>query len=205
MNFTTSQEYFWAGEFGDEYQHRNVGEEIVSSNLRLFAEVLDKMPSDPQSVFEIGANIGLNLDALRMLLPHASLEALEINERAHNVLEEKGFVAKRGSILDFEMDQTYDLVLIKGVLIHINPEKLPDVYGKMACLAAEWLLFAEYYNPDPIELDYRGHEGRLFKRDFAGEFLDQNKDFELSAHGFRYRRSSLDRDDTNWFLMRKKV
>ncbi len=204
MNFSTAQEEFWAGEFGDDYQERNVGQGLISSNLRLFAEVLDRMGTDPRSIFEIGANIGMNLEALRMLLPEASIQALEINEKAHHALERKGFAAERGSILDFDGNQTYDFVFTKGVLIHIEPGKLQTVYRKIASLAAEWLLIAEYYDPNPVALDYRGHKHRLFKRDFAGEFLDENKDFELWAHGFRYRRVSLDRDDTHWFLIRRK-
>ena len=39
-SFTTEQEAFWAGEFGDDYTQRNVGAQWVASNLALFTKVL---------------------------------------------------------------------------------------------------------------------------------------------------------------------
>ena len=38
---------------------------------------------------------------------------------------------------------------------------------------------AEYYNPTPVSVLYRGHKGKLFKRDFAGEMLDKYNDLNI--------------------------
>lgn len=63
---------------------------------------------------------------------------------------------------------------------------------------------SEYYNPSPVEIRYRNHEGKLFKRDFAGEMLDRHPDLRLVDYGFIYHRDSFPIDDTTWFLMEKR-
>ena len=40
MNFTTDQEEFWAGVFGDEYIERNKGGTLLASNLNFFSKIL---------------------------------------------------------------------------------------------------------------------------------------------------------------------
>ncbi len=62
----------------------------------------------------------------------------------------------------------------------------------------------EYYNPSPVAITYRGHDDRLFKRDFCGDLLDKYKDLYLVDYGFCYRRDPVfQQDDMTWFLMRK--
>ena len=43
----------------------------------------------------------------------------------------------------------------------------------------KFILIAEYYNPTPVEVSYRGHNGKLFKRDFAGEMMKKYSDLKL--------------------------
>lgn len=85
--YQTQQEAFWAGEFGSEYISRNQGEASVASNLALFSRALQRT-SGIKSYCEFGANIGLNLRALRQLLPQAALSAIEINADAVTVLRD---------------------------------------------------------------------------------------------------------------------
>jgi spore coat polysaccharide biosynthesis protein SpsF len=80
MNYRTPQEAFWASDFGNEYIGRN-GEESIPQRTRMLARMLDRT-SDVRSVIEYGANIGLNLRALRQLVPDAEFWAVEINELA---------------------------------------------------------------------------------------------------------------------------
>ncbi len=62
----------------------------------------------------------------------------------------------------------------------------------------------EYYNPTPVEIPYRGHGARLYKRDFCGEILDRFGDLQLLDYGFAYRRDErFAQDDLTWFLMEK--
>ena len=65
-------------------------------------------------------------------------------------------------------------------------------------------MVAEYYNRSPVAIPYRGHEDRLFKRDFAGEMLDRFSDLTLIDYGFAYHRDpAFPQDDISWFLMEK--
>ena len=91
-----------------------------------------------------------------------------------------------------------------GVLIHLEPSKLPSVYEKIYKLSSRYILVAEYFSPQPDEVLYRGHSGKLFRRDFAGEILDTYTDLTLVDYGFVYRRDrKFNHDDMNWFLMEK--
>ena len=202
----TPQEAFWAGEFGTEYSARSTGDGLVASNLHFFSRALRGVGT-LSSCLELGANVGMNLKALRLLHPGLATSAVEINQDAARMLGEligAGNVTL-GSILDYEPHDQFDLVLVKGVLIHINPEKLPLVYDTMYRAARRFILLAEYYNPTPVAVPYRGHADRLFKRDFAGELLDRYSDLALRDYGFAYRRDpACPQDDLTWFLLEKK-
>jgi pseudaminic acid biosynthesis-associated methylase len=96
------------------------------------------------------------------------------------------------------------MVFTKGVLIHLSPEVLPAVYEKMYESSARYICVAEYYNPTPVEINYRGHGERLFKRDFAGELLDKYPNLRLVDYGFSYHRDpQFPQDDITWFLLEK--
>ena len=202
--YRTKQEDFWANEFGDEYSDRNAGELWIASNTALFAKILSRTRS-VHSLIEFGANTGLNLIAIRRLLPDVELSAIEINEKAVAQLKQIDKInVYPMSVLDFEPETTRDLVLTKGVLIHIDPEMLPKVYEKLYSASNRYICIAEYYNPAPIEVNYRGHKGFLFKRDFAGEMLDRYDDIKLVDYGFAYHRDyNFQQDDLTWFLLEK--
>lgn len=204
MNYQTEQEGFWSGDFGDSYTERNQGAVHEAALLHFFSEILSHT-GRLESAIEFGANRGLNLGALQRLVPGIDLSAVEINESAVAHLNTLPGVNVHGqSILDFTPTKTFDLSLIRGVLIHINPDKLAEVYRKLYESSHRYILIAEYYNPSPVALPYRGHEERLFKRDFAGEMLDAYPDLTLRAYGFRYRRDPLfPQDDISWFLLQK--
>ena len=204
-NFKTEQESFWAGAFGDEYATRTSGDQWVANNTALFSRILARTGSIA-SVIEFGANIGLNLKAIHHLLPSAELAAIEINQSAADQLEEWGGATRiyRQSVLDFKATQKWDLVLIKGVLIHINPDELNTVYDVLHKSSRRYICVAEYYNPSPVEVTYRGHAEKLFKRDFAGELLNRFPDLQLVDYGFVYRRDpNFPQDDCTWFLLKK--
>lgn len=206
MTFKTEQEAFWAGEFGNAYIERNQGDALLASNLDFFSKAL-RATRGIQSCIEFGANIGMNLKAIRLLHPNIHASAIEINPTAAQQLSQ--VIAPENvhntSILDFETNQTYDLALIKGVLIHINPNELPRVYDKLVACCQRYLLVAEYYNPSPVTIPYRGHSDRLFKRDFAGEIMDRHPQLRLLDYGFAYRRDpNFPQDDITWFLMEKQ-
>lgn len=205
MHYKTEQEYFWAGAFGDDYVERNKSKELLASNLAFWSRVLAS--SGPvKSVLELGANIGMNLVALDLLFPGIQMEAIEINDAAAEQLASWGRVKVfKGSILDYKVDRRFDLVLTKGVLIHLSPDCLPEVYDLIENASSRLVCVAEYYNPSPMEVLYRGHEGKLFKRDFAGELMDRHSSLSLIDYGFVYKRDlSFPQDDITWFLLGKE-
>lgn len=204
--FKTEQEAFWAGDFGTQYIARNQGDALLASNLDFFSKAL-RSARDIKNCIEFGANVGMNLKALKLLHPGLDVHAIEINAEAAKQLGEVIPPPQiyNTSILTFTPLQTWNLVLIKGVLIHINPAELPRVYDKLEAACGRYLMVAEYYNPAPVAIPYRGHTDRLFKRDFAGEIMERHPQFKLVDYGFVYRRDpNFPQDDVTWFLMEKR-
>jgi len=203
--FRTEQEAFWAGEFGADYIGRNEGDRLRAANIVFLAKAL-RAAVGVTSCIEFGANIGMNLKALKLIYPGIDASGIEINATAAKQLAEVISPEKvfNTSILDFTPTRTWDLTLIKGVLIHLNPEVLPEVYDRLVEACGRYLLVAEYYNPSPVAIPYRGHADRLFKRDFAGEIMDRHPSMTLLDYGFAYHRDpNFPQDDITWFLMQK--
>lgn len=204
--FQTEQEEFWASpEWGSDYIKRN-GPDIIKNNVSFFCKIFDRCSNKIESIIEFGANIGMNLHAVVKLFNEIDISAIEINEEAVTELQKLHFINHiyHESILKFNADRKRDFVFIKGVLIHINPEFLDDVYENLYNCANKYILIAEYYNPTPVAISYRGHKNKLFKRDFAGEMLDKYPDLKLIDYGFSYHRdNNFPQDDLTWFLLEK--
>ena len=197
------QELFWKNSFGDDYTDRN-DEKLIINNINLFSNILKNISI--KSVFEIGCNRGLNLFAINKINKNISLNGLEINKKAYNILNEINICNKlyNKSIYDFETNEKFDIVFTKGVLIHINPDKLDIVYEKMYNLSNKYILIAEYYSRDVREINYRGNNNKLFKRDFCGEIMNKYTDLKLIDYGFvYYRDNNYPLDDISWFLLEK--
>ncbi|MBF0186066.1 MAG: pseudaminic acid biosynthesis-associated methylase [Magnetococcales bacterium] len=207
VDYKTEQEHFWAGHFGDEYTERNHPQEgqLLTSKTAVFTRIARAAGCRWSTILELGANRGLNLHALRRILPEAQLSAVEINPTAVSYLREVTQDVHIGSILEFVPQKQYELVFTMGVLIHIHPQSLPQVYEKLAHSSANFVCVCEYYNPSPVEVTYRGHSGKLFKRDFAGEFMAQFPEFHLVDYGFVYHKDPVfPLDDFTWFLMQRQ-
>jgi pseudaminic acid biosynthesis-associated methylase len=203
MTYKTEQENFWAGDFGLNYIDRNKSEPLLYSKVAMWAKMLSAA-NNVKSIRELGCNIGLNLVALKRLNPSMILSGYEINEvAAKQASEFKVAKITQGSILDRIEDEVVDLTFTAGVLIHINPDHLRNVYENLVNGSNRYVLVAEYYNPTPTKITYRGHEDRLFKRDFAGDLID-NYGLKLVDYGFVYKRDNwAPQDDVTWFLLEK--
>jgi pseudaminic acid biosynthesis-associated methylase len=196
-------ERFWAGDFGDSYTKRQVTPEILAANMNLFCRALSTAP-DIASILEFGANAGQNLWGLKRLFPQAHITGVEINRTAWEQLRKiDGIEAVNESILDFKPTQQYDLVFTKTVLIHIPPSQLEHVYELMFQATKRFLMVAEYFNPRPETIEYRGHSEKLFRRDFAGDLLDRYSSLSLRDYGFAYKRDKHSQDNVTWFLLEK--
>jgi len=198
-------EVFWKEEFGDDYHQRQKETEVgsVISNIFFFSKILSKTQG-VKRIIELGAGTGQNLDAINKLGHDLALIGVEINEQA--ALEIPcGFVFRQ-SIFDFEPPnyEHADLAFTKGLLIHILPDDLPEAYGVLYRSSGRYVLICEYYNPTPVEVEYRGHSGKLWKRDFAGEMMEKYPDLQLVDYGFTYHKDQSPQDDLTWFLMEKR-
>ena len=202
--FNNEQENLWLGKFGDDYINRNQSAKLYSSNLHFFSKILNLI-QNVNSITEFGCNIGINLKALKNLSPKVILNGIEINAKAVEILKMNlpDIDVEVASIIK-PIKKTADLIFTKGVLIHIHPSDLDNVYHNLYTNSRKYILIAEYYNPLPIEINYRGNKNKLFKRDFAGDLLDRFGDLQLVEYGFLYHRDpKFPFDDLSWFLLKK--
>jgi spore coat polysaccharide biosynthesis protein SpsF len=200
----SDQAEFWAGEFGKDYISRNVSKHLHAANLSFFSKVISQMDREPDSILELGANVGMNFDALSLLVPEHSFTGVEINQTAFSFLKKKPCDAVLSSIEDFSTDDKFYLTLTKGVLIHLSPDSLRVAYEKLYTYSRKYILIAEYYSRNPEMVEYRGRKDVLFKRDFAGELLSLYSNLRLVTYGFEYHRGLFPQDDITWFLLRKE-
>jgi spore coat polysaccharide biosynthesis protein SpsF len=200
-------EAFWRGEDGDAWQERcRLDDKTLASRIAMYTSVLRKTRGI-SSVFEFGPAAGHSLLAVKTLLPHVSCAAMEINEMAAKLLKENmpSCDVILGSIIQDTPPGTYDLVYTSGLLVCISEEYLPFVYENIYSSSNRFIALMEYYNPTPVQINYRGRTDITSKRDFAGEMLDKYPDLSLADYGFVYHRdSNFPADDINWFLLEKK-
>lgn len=198
----TAQTGFWEGSFGDSYVERN--DVSITNRTPFFSKLLQKT-FGVSSICELGANKGHNLQVLASLSPNFELTGVEVNRRAFDIMKKDPRIeACHTPIQDFTTDRRFDLVFLCGVLIHVAPADLPLIYRKMFDLSKRYVMMTEYFNPSPVELEYRGHQGKLFKRDFGGEFLDACAGkVRLVDYGFLWKRCEPAWDNMTWWLFEK--
>jgi pseudaminic acid biosynthesis-associated methylase len=199
---------FWRGEFGDAYIERNAAtsERIVQRTL-CFGEILRHLNGERlRSIVEVGANVGLNLRALRSLTD-AELWAVEPNGRARNALVADGVVPRErvadaaAGDLPFQ-DGAFDLAFTSTVLIHVAEDAIARAIDELYRVSRRYILCIEYFAPVTTEIRYRGHDDLLWKRDYGGLLWDAHADLELVADGFFWKRTT-GLDNVNWWLFRK--
>ena len=179
----------WRGQFGDEYTARNqIDPERLRRRMRFWAGILERLGgAPPQSILEVGANIGGNL-ARTQLVANGIVPA----DRALSA-EAKAIPLPSGRV---------DLAFTVGVLIHIAPEDLLQTCSEIHRCASKYVLCSEYFADQPEEKAYRNHQGLLFKRDFGAFYLDNFSDLELIDCGFSWKRTT-GFDNLTWWLFRK--
>ncbi|WP_130470851.1 pseudaminic acid biosynthesis-associated methylase [Candidatus Magnetaquicoccus inordinatus] len=204
----TSQIEFWRGEFGHHYIGRNdANPTILRSLVALWTRILHSMQgAPPQSILEVGCNIGKNLRALRSVTG-AKLLAVEPNSEARQivlsdrVLEAADLYDATSSALPFA-DGQCDLVFTNTVLIHVHPDNLEQSYREIYRVSGRYIVTIEYFSDKLESINYRGHDNMLFKRDFGGLWLDLYPNLRLLDYGFAWKRLTQ-LDNVTWWAFEK--
>ncbi|MDP2618623.1 MAG: hypothetical protein Q8P46_00360 [Hyphomicrobiales bacterium] len=203
---------WWRSDFGNEYTARNaLTPERVQRQARLWSDILKPVLVEgppgfvhpPQSVMEVGANVGINLAALRSHLIGSRFFAVEPNDLARGTLIDSGIVDELDAYsgLDDAIG-TVDLIFSAGVLIHIPPDELLGFCRRIHDHAGRWIVAIEYFSKEPREVPYRGHAGKLFTRDFGSFYLDNFPDLKPVACGFCWK-ILTGLDDVTWWLFER--
>ena len=109
------------------------------------------------------------------------------------------------SALDFVPDKKYDLVVSRVFLIHIDPKNLEKIYSKIFKTSKKYIYIEEYFNPNPVNINYRNNKNVLFKRDFVKDLKKKYK-LKVLSYGFNWKYDDKKPllDDTTWFLLKKQ-
>jgi pseudaminic acid biosynthesis-associated methylase len=178
----------WKSSFGDDYTHRNNSVDI-GARRKLWELIL---PKGCQSILEVGANVGLNLDALAQITA-AEMYAVEPNDTARDILASKELMPERNILSDAAdkigfPDSITDLVFTSGVLIHIPSEKLEASMREIYRLASKWIICGEYFAPSEEMVPYRGHDGAMWRRDYGSLYLDMFPNLKCKTNLFAWKR-----------------
>jgi spore coat polysaccharide biosynthesis protein SpsF len=198
----TDQEQYW--QHNDAYHQRSPGDE--ESNYHFFRKALAKADLRWNcSILEFGCGTGANLRALKRPFTRPVLTGIEINSEAAKVASQDAtvYVASIFDPLPIELEQSeQDLVITKGLMIHLAPNDLPNAYRALVDTTSRYLLVCEYFSPQPRMIPYRGQDDRLWARDFAGEIIDQHG-LKLVDYGFVSKLDIHPQDDLTWWLLEK--
>ena len=199
----------WTGSFGRAYMARNSDVSVSDLDARAdgLSQVMETCAHRPRSILEVGANIGRNLMALRRLTDatlHAVEPFVEAFERMRELLSDELSSAHNcaGDALPFE-DTSIDFVFTSGVLIHVHPDRLPDVMAEIHRVSRRYVWCNEYFATQPESIGYRGEDGLLFKRDFGRLYQKLFPDLHIVGTGFLWS-AATPFDDTVWWLFEKQ-
>jgi pseudaminic acid biosynthesis-associated methylase len=181
MSIQTEQTKFWESEFGKEYTDRNTFSPEAWNKwyLENFGITKDDLNNKflagiekNARILEVGCNIGQQLIALQRIgftnlygieLQAYAVEKAKENTKNINIIQGSGFD------LPFR-DNYFDLVFTNGVLIHIHPNDLEKIMKEMVRVSRQYIWGFEYYSEQPRQIKYRGHDGYMWKMDYAEKF-----------------------------------
>ena len=216
MNHGTAesqQKERWSGDFGRDYTDRNTlsGSQLDSlyqtnygiTRRQLNETFLRDIPGDAR-ILEVGCNSGNQLLLLQEM-GFTNQSGAEVQSYALELASARvqGAQLSQASALDLPYDDgNFDLVFTSGVLIHISPADLPRALDEIHRCAKTWIWGMEYYAPEVVQVNYRGHDDLLWKMDYVKRYLDRFGDLELvREQRLPYVNSS--NVDTMYLLKRK--
>lgn len=178
----------WRGNFGNEYTARNKRSPL-GARLNAWKAIF---PQNCQSVLEVGANVGQNLEAIAQISA-CDFYACEPNDYAReelvnlNLASPLNVTADTADKLSFPISHV-DLVFTWGVLIHVPPDKLIKSMQEIHRVSKRWIIAAEYFAPQEEMIQYRGHDNALWRRDYGSLYLDNFPDLKCTMNMFAWKR-----------------
>ncbi|MDZ7268726.1 MAG: methyltransferase domain-containing protein [candidate division KSB1 bacterium] len=202
----------WRGEFGRACTDRNAWtlaemEEKYRHTYGLSRTEMNRHQLEALDrnlrILEVGANIGNQLLCLQQM-GFTSLYGIELQEYAVELARQRirhiNLLTGVAHDLPFK-DGFFDLVFTSGVLIHIAPAEITAVLREIHRCTRRYIWGFEYFAERYTEVNYRGHDGLLWKTDFARLYLDTFPDLRLPRED-RYRYLGQDLTDTMFLLER---
>lgn len=186
----------WTGDFGDAYTKRNLDAD-TDHRATVLRGIL---PRHIDSILEVGANIGANLNAIATFR-NIEMFACEPNDlaRKHIKIEADHVTADFASKLSFP-DGVADLVMTIGVLIHVGADALLPSMREIYRCSRRFILVGEYFAPDERAMPYRGQDEALWLRDYGGLFIDSFPDLRCLSCTFAWKRMTGLDNITFWLL-----
>jgi pseudaminic acid biosynthesis-associated methylase len=185
-------EQLWAGEFGNAYLHRNIS--AAEGRAPFWDDIAARFPFG--SVLEVGCTQGDNLIHLARHVPAERIWGVDINPVVLDHL--RGHVPGTHPVLGVARDlpfpdDSFDLVVTVGLLIHIPDDTLEQVLAELVRVSRRWVLSGEYHADEQTEVVYRGHEHVLFKRDYGRLFQESFPQLRLAEDRFLTKDEGFDR------------
>jgi len=154
------QQIFWIGSGGDRYITRNMDfhnfEYMDGFRKDIIRSILKHIPRDI-SILELGCSKGQTIGKLKEM-GFTEITGVDINESGLKIAREEfpEFEFIKSAIEEYNSTKMYDLVLTSGLLIHIQPDNLPNVINKMKKLSKKYIFGFEYYSKEFERIDWPG-------------------------------------------------
>jgi spore coat polysaccharide biosynthesis protein SpsF len=194
-------EALWSGDFGNDYVERN----LRSYNERgeFWTSLLARV--HPESVLEVGSNVGGNLQWVAQVVPPERVVGVDVNGKALAELQAQlpGVRGVKSSARELPFaDASFDLVFTMGVLIHQPEESLPRIMDEIVRVSSHYVLCGEYYDRETKEVPYRGYRNALFRRDYGGMYASRYAlQLRLAFEGFLGTEDGF--DNVTWWLFER--
>ena len=211
------QKQTWEGQFGNEYVKRNLPDLWrVTEAEKVFKSIFSVGTLlQCTTILEVGCGTGVNLLALSQIIPDnkVKLFGVDVNKKAldeaknqfdHMNADCQLYYQDLDSFYRLHEDETFDLVMTCGVLIHVHPNDLLAFMEKIHTLAERYILCMEYFSHKPVAECYQGKENLLWKRDFGALYLGEFPNLECKSYGFLWQHEYSHFDNINWWLFKKE-
>ena len=185
----------WRGDLGDDYTTRN---QSIDGRYLMWEKILGSLPDLPNSILEVGANIGLNLNVIDELTD-VQLIGLEPNQKARSQIVFES-IDSTADLIPLE-DNAVEMVFTCGVLIHIPLDDLNKACDEIYRVSSRYIICIEYFSDKIEEIIYRGQSGLLWKQDFGKYWMD-HYDLSLIDYGFFWREVT-GLDNLTYFIFKK--